>query len=71
MKKIITLSIVLSFMLLLSASAFAQPQRMMRSPRMMEGACTGILRFLKANQQELRIEDSQLAKIEKGLIMKR
>ena len=64
MKKTITLSIILSFILLLSASAFAQPQRMMRSPRMREQACTGILRFLKANQQELKIEDSQLAKVQ-------
>ena len=64
MRKAINLSIVFSLLILLSASAFAQRQRIMRWPWMMEGTCTGILRFLKANQQELKIEDSQLAKIQ-------
>jgi len=63
MRKALSLSVALSLMLFLGVSAFAQPRRIMR-PRMMERSGTGILRFLKANQQELKIEDSQLAKIE-------
>ncbi|MFQ5722445.1 MAG: Spy/CpxP family protein refolding chaperone [Candidatus Aminicenantales bacterium] len=63
MRKALTLSVALALMLFLGVSAFAQPRRMMR-PRIMERSGTGILRFLKANQQELKIEESQLAKIE-------
>ncbi|UCC38964.1 MAG: Spy/CpxP family protein refolding chaperone [Candidatus Aminicenantes bacterium] len=65
MKKIITLSVIFSFLILFAASSFAQPQhRMMRRGKNFANrAPARILSVLKAKKKELKITDSQIEKI--------
>lgn len=65
MKKAMTFSIICSVLILFVASVFAQPQRMMmRYDRLIKRSPARILRLLKAKQKELKITDSQIAKIQ-------
>jgi Spy/CpxP family protein refolding chaperone len=61
LKKILTVFVFSSLSVLFAASSFAQPaQRMMRKNRSFDRAPNRILHFLKANQEELGITDSQM-----------
>ena len=65
MKKVITFSIVFSVLILFSTSAFAQHFGWgMRDHGLRGLNSTRILRVLKANQEDLKVTDSQLKKIE-------
>ncbi len=67
MKKSLKFLVVVSAVVLLTASSLAQPFQEMRrghrGQRMMRRAPAGILMVLKANQKELNITDDQLDKI--------
>jgi Spy/CpxP family protein refolding chaperone len=65
MKKIVTLSVIFSFLILFATSSFAQPQqRMMRRGKNFANRSPArILSVLKAKQKELKITDSQLERI--------
>jgi len=65
MKKVITFSMVFSVLILFSTSTFAQDFGWgMRDQGLRRLNSTRILRVLKANQEEFKITDSQLKKIE-------
>ncbi len=64
MKKVITSCLMFSFVILLTAGAFAQPQaKMMRGKGMAHRSPVRILHILKMHQKELNITDSQLEEI--------
>lgn len=65
MKKAKTIVMVISLLGLFVAGSFSQPaQRMMREHRAFDRAPNRILHFLKANQEELGITDSQMEQIQ-------
>ncbi len=65
MKKVLTLTLILSFFALSAVVLSAQPrQRMSRVERPFDRSQNRIFLVLKANQEELGITDDQLAKIE-------
>lgn len=65
MKKILTVSLIVSFFALSVAVVFAQPQqRMNRARRTFDRPQNRILGVLKANQEELGITDEQIGQIQ-------
>jgi Spy/CpxP family protein refolding chaperone len=65
MKKILTMTIICSFMILSSAVSIAQPlQRSFGARRMFDNPQTRILGVLKANREELKITDQQMEQIQ-------
>jgi Spy/CpxP family protein refolding chaperone len=64
MKKLLTLTLIASFLALSMAVVFAQPQRMARAKRTFDRSQNRILAVLKANQEELSITDEQIAQVE-------
>lgn len=65
MKKAKTTLILLSLLIFFAAGSFAQPvQRMLRANRTFDRTPNRILHFLKANQEELEITDSQMEQIQ-------
>ena len=65
MKKILTATLIFSFLILSVIVVFAQPaQRMPRANRMFDRPQLRILSVLKANQEELKITDDQMEKIQ-------
>ena len=65
MKKTKTMIVLLSLLIFFAAGSFAQPaQRMMRAARVFDRAPDRILHFLKANQVELGITESQMEQIQ-------
>lgn len=70
MKKVQTLILIFSFVVLFAASSFAQPfQGRRQRAGFQHRSPTGILRILKAQQKELNITDSQLGEIENFVSM--
>ncbi len=65
MKKILTVSLIVSFLALSVAVVFAQPQqRMNRARRTFDRPQNRILGVLKANQEDLGITDEQIEQIQ-------
>ena len=64
MKKILTATLIISFLALSMAVVFAQPQqRMPRAKRTFDRSQNRVLAVLKANQEELNITDEQIEQI--------
>jgi Spy/CpxP family protein refolding chaperone len=65
MKKLLTLTLIISFLALSVAMAFAQPQqRSLRAKRTFDRPQNRILIVLKANQEELNITDEQMKQVQ-------
>jgi Spy/CpxP family protein refolding chaperone len=65
MKKILTVSLIVSFFVLSVAVVFAQPQqRMARAKRTVDRPQNRILGVLKANQEDLNITDEQIEQVQ-------
>jgi Spy/CpxP family protein refolding chaperone len=65
MKKVLTLTLIFSFLTLSVAIVFAQPpQRMTRARRTFDRPQNRILAVLKANQNELNITDDQIEQVQ-------
>jgi len=65
MKKLLTATLIISFLALSVATGFAQPQqRVPRAKRMFDRSQNRILGVLKANQKDLGITDEQIEQIQ-------
>lgn len=65
MKKLLTLTLIFSFLALSVAIVFAQPQqRMTRSRKNFDRSQNRVLAVLKANQEELGITDEQIEQVQ-------
>ena len=65
MKKILTVSLIVSFFVLSMTVVFAQPQqRMNKARRMVDRPQNRILGVLKANQEDLGITDEQIEQVQ-------